>query len=84
MKNIKLISMGLLTSTLLFTGCSQQPQIMGSNSVKAAPVTMGIDRQDFEKAASDMIESLLTSGALNKNGGGRYVVMISDIINDTT
>lgn len=84
MKNIKLISMGLLTSTLLFTGCSQQPQIMGSNSVKAAPITMGIDRQDFEKAASDMIESLLTSGALNKNGGGRYVVMISDIINDTT
>lgn len=84
MKNIKLISMGLLTSTLLFTGCSQRPQIMGSNSVKAAPVTMGIDRQDFEKAASDMIESLLTSGALNKNGGGRYVVMISDIINDTT
>lgn len=84
MKNIKLISMGLLTSTLLFTGCSQQPQIMGSNSVKSAPVTMGIDRQDFEKAASDMIESLLTSGALNKNGGGRYVVMISDIINDTT
>ncbi|MGJ0336114.1 penicillin-binding protein activator LpoB [Aliarcobacter cryaerophilus] len=84
MKNIKSISLGLLTATILFTGCTNQPQIMGSNSTKTAPVTMGIDRQDFEKAASDMVESLLNSGALNKKAGGRYVVMISDIVNDTT
>ncbi len=31
-----------------------------------------------------MVESLLNSGALNKKAGGRYVVMISDIVNDTT
>lgn len=84
MKNLKIVASSLFVGAILFTGCAQQPQIMGSSAQKQAPVTMGIDRQDFEKAASDMIESLLTSGSLNKRGGGRYVVMISDVINDTT
>ncbi len=51
MKNIKSISLGLLTATIRSTGCTNQPQIMGSNSTKMAPVTMGIDRQDFEKSS---------------------------------
>ncbi len=84
MKNIKLIISTLILSTLLFTGCTQQPQFVGNNSGKAAPVSMGIDRQDFERTASDMLASLLNSGALNKRNGGRYVVMISDVVNDTT
>ena len=84
MKNIKLIVSALFAGTLLFTGCAQQAQFIGNDSAKAAPVSMGIDRQDFERAASDMVTSLLNSGALNKRGGGRYVVMISDVINDTT
>lgn len=85
MKNLKLtVSTLVLGMILSFTGCAQQPQMLGVNSQPKAPVTMGIDRQDFEKAASDMVASLLQSGALNKRGGGRYVVMISDIINDTT
>ena len=84
MKNIKLIVSALFAGALLFTGCAQQAQFIGNDSAKAAPVSMGIDRQDFERAASDMVTSLLNSGALNKRGGGRYVVMISDVINDTT
>lgn len=84
MKNIKLAGLSIVVGTFLFTGCTTQPQFVGGNTVKETPVTMGLDRQDFEKAASDMVESLLISGALNKKDGGRYVVMISDIINDTT
>lgn len=84
MKNIKIIISSILLSMLLFSGCTKKPQFVKNNSANAAPVSMGIDRQDFERAASDMLSSLLNSGALNKNGGGRYVVMISDIINDTT
>ena len=84
MKNIKLIVSALFAGALLFTGCAQQAQFIGNDSAIAAPVSMGIDRQDFERAASDMVTSLLNSGALNKRGGGRYVVMISDVINDTT
>lgn len=84
MTNLKMLVGTLTLSVFLFTGCAKQPQILGMGSVQKAPVTMGIDRQDFEKAATDMVDSLLRSGALNKRGGGRYIVMMSDVINDTT
>ncbi len=70
-------------STVLFTGCGHKIKYVGAEK-KEYPMTMGIDRQDFEKAANDMIDSLLKSGALDKKGGGKYIVMISDIVNDTT
>lgn len=82
MKKIILASAFL---ALVFTGCNKQPQYIGDQSgAKVAPITMGLDRGDFEKAAVDATESLLQSGALNKPGGGRYVVAIDQIINDTT
>ncbi len=84
MKKSNLLLALIATVMMLFTGCSTATQYIGVNSPKSSVVTMGIDRQDFEKAASDMIESLLLSGALSKREGGRYVVMISDIVNDTT
>lgn len=81
-KNILLAS---FVSVLIFTGCTQQPQYIGdSTGVKRAPITMGIDRGDFEKAAVEATQSMLQSGALNKKGGGRYVLAIDQIINDTT
>jgi len=84
--NIKKISLilSVVIATILFSGCARQTEYIGMNSPNAAPMTMGIDRQDFEKAASDMVDSLLRSKALNKQGGGRYIVMMSDIVNDTT
>ena len=45
---------------------------------------MGIDYRDFEKIASKLVASLLNSGAVNKPAGGRYVLAISRIKNDTT
>lgn len=81
---MKLVSF-MAFCALVFVGCNQQPQYTGdSNGAKVAPVTLGIDRGDFEKAAVDATESMLQSGALNKKGGGRYVVAIDEIINDTT
>lgn len=74
-------------AALLFNGCASTSgaQYVGANTPQAQPVTtMGIDRQDFEKAAEEAISSLLQSGALNKNDGGRYVVSIGRILNDTT
>lgn len=87
MKNINLVVLTLFVGLFLFTGCAKQAHFTGANSPKTAPVTMGIDRQDFEKAAADMVDSLLVSGALVKNQNNpreRYVVMISDVVNDTT
>lgn len=45
--------------------------------------TAGLDYRDFEDAASDAVQSMIGSGAVNNPAGGRYVLMISRIINDT-
>ena len=44
---------------------------------------MALDYRDFDQAASKMVQSMLGSGALKKEGGGRYVVATGRIINDT-
>jgi hypothetical protein len=44
---------------------------------------MALDYRDFDQAASVMVQSMLSSGALKKAGGGRYVVATSQIVNDT-
>lgn len=73
----KVVFFSLVAATIIFTGCTKQPQYIGDGSGSSvAPITMGIDRGDFEKAASDATQSLLSSGALNRPGGGRYVVAI--------
>ena len=84
MKNSKLIISTLFLGTLVLTSCSQKPEYLPEKSSESSIITMGIDRQDFEKAANNMVASLLESNALDKKTGGKYVIMISDIINDTT
>lgn len=69
---------------VVFVGCSKEPRYVGEKSLEDVPVTMGIDRKDFERAANEAIEDLLKSGALDRKGGGRYVVAISKVVNDTT
>jgi uncharacterized protein (TIGR02722 family) len=44
---------------------------------------MGLDYRDFDRAASEMVQSLVASGSLKKEGGGRYVVAKGRILNDT-
>jgi len=44
---------------------------------------LALDYRDFDKAASEMIQSMVSSGALKKQGGGRYVVATGRIVNDT-
>ena len=44
---------------------------------------MGLDYRDFQKAASEAITSMLTSGAVSKPDGSRYVLAISTVTNDT-
>ena len=46
--------------------------------------TVGLNAGDFEKAADAAISSLLASGAVDNPNGGRYVLVISRIVNDTT
>jgi uncharacterized protein (TIGR02722 family) len=44
---------------------------------------MGLDYRDFDRAASEMVQSMIASGAFKKEGGGRYVVAKGRILNDT-
>ena len=46
--------------------------------------TVGLNAGDFDQAADAAVQSLLGSGAVDRPGGGRYVLVISRIINDTT
>ena len=48
-----------------------------------AKAVMSLDYRDFNRAASEMIQSMIQSGTLNKPGGGRYVMATGRIVNDT-
>lgn len=45
--------------------------------------TVGLDYRDFEEAASDAVQSVIRSGAVDHPDGSRYVLTISRITNDT-
>ena len=68
--------------SVLISGCATTTQNIDINNDRGQAV-MGLDYRDFQKAAGESIGSMLESGALNKPGGGRYVLVISRIINDT-
>lgn len=79
-KILTALSLGFI---LALTGCSSNIEYVTKDNAEDA-VTLGLDNQDFEQAAQESLNSLISSNALNKPGGGRYVVAIGKIINDTT
>ncbi|MDR2342660.1 MAG: penicillin-binding protein activator LpoB, partial [Campylobacteraceae bacterium] len=86
MKKTVLTKAALAVMVFVLAGCTQQaPRYVGvDNPEVQAVISMGLDRQDFEKAASDAVDSLLRSGVLSKPNGEKYVVAIGRIVNDTT
>lgn len=75
----------LATATLIFVGCTTQPRYVDANHPETNKAqTLGLDYQDFRQASIESTQSMLQSGTLNKPGGGRYVLAISTLINDTT
>ena len=63
-------------------GCAVPTEVVDT-SYDQGPAVMGLDYRDFENAASSMVSSMLETGAVNKPGGGRYVLVVSHITNDT-
>jgi penicillin-binding protein activator len=63
-------------------GCATETTNIDVQNDPAGAV-MGLDYRDFDKAASSMVQSMAQSGALDKPGGGRYVMATSRIVNDT-
>ncbi len=81
---MKIVLKSLVLGVLVFTGCATTPHYVGVKNSKDMPTTMSIDRRDFEKAANEATKDMLESGALDKKGGGRYVVAMGKMVNDTT
>lgn len=75
-------AMGVILLLLLASGCATTTQNIDMNNDRGQAV-MGLDYRDFQKAAGEAVSSMLQSGAVNKKGGGRYVLAISRIVNDT-
>jgi uncharacterized protein (TIGR02722 family) len=72
----------LITCIIIgLTACTPTENIDINNDSGGA--VMGLDYRDFNKASSEAVASMLSSGAVNKPGGGRYVLAISRITNDT-
>ncbi len=67
---------------ILIAGCAQETVTIDIMHDEGKAV-MALDYRDFDQAASEMIQSMLGSGAIKKPGGGRYVVTTGRIINDT-
>lgn len=47
------------------------------------PESIGLNYRDFEIAASEAVQKMLASGAVDNPAGGRYVLAVSRIVNDT-
>lgn len=69
-------------SILLLSGCATKTELIDieNDSTERAA---GLEYRDFESSARSMVSEILASGNLNKPGGGRYVLIISRIANDT-
>ncbi len=67
---------------MLIAGCGEETVNIDVMHDEGKPV-MALDYRDFDVAASELVQSMLGSGALKKQGGGRYVVATGRIVNDT-
>jgi uncharacterized protein (TIGR02722 family) len=67
---------------LLAAGCEQETVNIDVMHDEGKPV-MALDYRDFDQAASALVQSMLGSGAMKKEGGGRYVVATGRVVNDT-
>jgi hypothetical protein len=67
---------------ILAAGCAQETTNIDTMHDEGKPV-MALDYRDFDLAASELVQSMLGSGALKKQDGGRYVVATGRIVNDT-
>lgn len=64
------------------SACKTQTALVDTAN-DSTQISASLEYRDFEKAANSMVADMLASGALNKKGGGRYVMIVGRITNDT-
>lgn len=73
----------LTLAVIALVGCGSAPTRYVDPAADTGPVSMGMDYRDFEKAATEAVEDMLASGAVSNPNGGRYIMVVSRISNDT-
>ena len=71
-------------TALLAAGCGTTVIDMDNPEAKVGMSNvMALEYRDFEKAADKAVQEMISSGAVTNRSGGRYVLVISRITNDT-
>lgn len=78
LKRALVLSVGLV----IIAGCTTPTRYIDP-AADDGLVTMTMDYRDFEKAATDAVEDMLASGAVSNPEGGRYIMVVSRVTNDT-
>jgi uncharacterized protein (TIGR02722 family) len=80
------LSLSAIAFSLALTGCAAPVSTHYVDTKNDNVAVMGLDYKDFDEAATYMLNEMLNSHLLvhpNAAQGGRYVIAISDIRNDT-
>ena len=67
----------------IFAGCTPQTQLLSPGGAQQEPVTMGLSNVDFSRAATDAVQSMLDSGAVDRADGKKNILVVSNVLNDT-
>jgi len=82
MKKIMKTFSSIVVASLLLSGCADKVQKIDIDNDTGNEV-VGLDYRDFNQAAQEATQSMLRSSAITKPDGGRYILAISDVKNDT-
>ena len=77
----KILLTVLLVSLVGLTAC--EPGTRRLEKTDKVASTLGLDADDFTNAAAEAVQKMISSGAVAKPGGGKYVLAISRVVNDT-
>jgi uncharacterized protein (TIGR02722 family) len=73
-----------ITALIGFLAAGCEPKTVNIDTTNdSGKAVLSLDYRDFDQAASQMVQSMLASGALKKADGSRYVMTTGRIINDT-
>lgn len=81
-RNTLIKTLALTAAFGLASGCTPQTQLLTPGATDQ-PVTMGLSGSDFTQAASDAVQSMLSSGAVDRNDGKKNIMVVSTVLNDT-
>ena len=81
---LSLISLSLVGCETMSPVTSTNPNASRSSAPGGSGVSMQLQSVDFQYAAKKSVDEFLESKFSSKPGGGRYVVAMGEVVNDTT